>query len=187
MIGSLKGKISFKTQKFLILDVVGVGYKVNVLPQTILDIKNNEIFLWIHTHVREDSLDLYGFLDYSELETFEMLINISSIGPRSALTILGAVTIENLKTAIQTSDLKYLTKISGIGRKTAEKIILELRDKFEGQKEGMNASLKTEVDALEALKSLGYSQFEAREVLKDISPETNLNEKIRIALKALGK
>ena len=186
MIGSIKGKIILKTEKFLIVETAGVGYKISVSPDTLSKAKKTgeEIFLFIHTHVREDALDLYGFLDHQELEFFEMLINVSGIGPRSALAILGITSIETLRKAIGTGDTSYLTKISGIGRKTAEKIVIELRDKMGDEKTG--SSLQGELDALEALKSLGYSQNQAREALKKVTPEANTNTKIREALKILG-
>ncbi len=186
MIGSIKGRIIFKTNKFLIVEANGVGYKINVSPDVLSKTKKigEEISFWIHTHVREDALDLYGFLERKELEFFEMLISVSGIGPRSALAILGIVSIETLRKAIGTGDTSYLTKISGIGKKTAEKIIIELRDKVGEEKGG--SSLQGELDALEALKSLGYSQSEAREALKKVSPDTNTNAKIREALKILG-
>src|SRR3989344_2757658 len=110
MIGSLKGKIIFKTEKFLILEASGVGYKINVSPDTVSKSKKTgeEMMLWIHTHVREDAFDLYGFLDHSELEFFEMLITVSGIGPKGALTILGVTSIETLRKAIGTGDTSYL-------------------------------------------------------------------------------
>lgn len=195
MIGSIKGKIILKTDKFLIVETGGVGYKINVSPDVLSKASQGEssgqkrtdglVSFWTHTHVREDSLDLYGFLERSELEFFEMLINISGIGPRSALAILGIASINTLRKAIATSDTSYLTKISGIGKKTAERIVIELRDKIGEEKSG--SSLQGELDALEALKSLGYSQNEAREALKKISPDTNTNTKIREALKILGR
>jgi Holliday junction DNA helicase RuvA len=135
--------------------------------------------------VREDAFDLYGFLEPTELEFFEMLISVSGIGPKGALAILGIASIETLRKAIGTGDTSYLTKISGIGRKTAEKIVIELRDKMGEEKGG--TSLQGELDALEALKSLGYSQNEARDALKKVSPDTDTNTKIREALKILGK
>ena len=164
-----------------------MGYKISVSPDTLSkSFKiNNDIFLWIHTHIREDAFDLFGFLDIQELEFFEMLINVSGIGPRSALTILSIASIETLRKAIGSNDITYLTKISGIGRKTAEKIIIELRDKV--GKENKDGSLKEELDALEALKSLGYSQNEAREALKTVSANSDTNTKIREALKILGE
>lgn len=186
MIGSIKGKIILKTDKFLIVETNGMGYKISISPDILSKLKNEneEIFLWTHTHVREDMLDLYGFLNREELEFFEMLINVSGIGPKGALGILGIASIETLKKAISTGDISYLTKISGIGKKTAEKIVIELRDKM-----GVNltsTSLQGELDALEALKSLGYSQNEAREALKNISPGTNTNTKVKEALKILA-
>src|SRR3990167_2093086 len=118
MIGSIRGKIALKTEKFLIVETGGVGYKISISPDTLFKVKkiDEEIMLWTHTHVREDILDLYGFLDREELEFFEMLINVSGIGPKGALTILGVTSIETLKKAIGTGDTAYLTKISGIGR-----------------------------------------------------------------------
>lgn len=186
MIGSIKGNITHKTDKFLIIETGGVGYKVAVSPDALSRTSqtSNEISLWIHTHVREDAIDLYGFLDYAELEFFEMLINVSGIGPRGALTILGVASIETLKRAIGTGDTSYLTKISGIGKKTAGKIVVELRDKMGDMQS--DTSMQGELDALEALKSLGYSQNDARDALKKVSPDADINTKIREALKVLG-
>ncbi len=186
MIGSIKGIITLKTDKYIIVETGGVGYKISVSPDALTRASKsgNEISLWIHTHVREDSFDLYGFLDYAELEFFEMLINVSGIGPKGALTILGIASIETLKQAIGTGDTSYLTKISGIGKKTAAKIVLELKDKM-GSMEG-SPSLQGELDALEALKSLGYSQSEARDALKKVSADADINTKIREALKVLA-
>lgn len=189
MIGSIKGKIALKTDKFLIVEAGGVGYKVNASPDTLTRAgkSGSEALLWIHTHVREDILDLYGFLERPELEFFEMLINVSGIGPKGALTILSVASISTLRQAISTGDTSYLTKISGIGRKTAEKMVIELRDKIGTDTDGGNeTSMKGELDALEALKSLGYSQNEAREALKKVDSSANTNTKIREALKILG-
>lgn len=196
MIGSIKGKITLKTEKFAIVETNGVGYKINMATDALSKLKTpnqsklgsgretgDEIMLWIHTHVREDILELYGFLNRVELEFFEMLLSVSGIGPKGALAVLSVASIETLRRAIGSGDISYLTKISGIGKKTAEKIVIELRDKI-GEEKG--TSLQGELDALEALKSLGYSQNEAREALKKISPETNTNAKIREALKILG-
>ena len=161
-----------------------MGYKLYVSPDLVSKIKQEEVFLWVHTHVREDAIDLYGFTNRENLEFFEMLLGVSGIGPRSALAILGVATIETLRKAIGTGDVSYLTKISGIGKKTAEKIVIELRDKIGEEKSG--SSLQGELDALEALKSLGYSQNEARDALKKVSSEVNTNAKIKEALKILG-
>ena len=168
---------------------MGVGYKINVSPDTLSKTQKTgeEVSLWIHTNVREDALDLYGFKERPELEFFEMLIGVSGIGPRSALAILGIATIETLRKAIGTGDTTYLTKISGIGKKTAERIVIDLRDKMASEySEQTGSSLQIELDALEALKSLGYSQNEAREALKKTASGTDTNTKIREALKILG-
>ncbi|HEV7702375.1 MAG TPA: Holliday junction branch migration protein RuvA [Candidatus Paceibacterota bacterium] len=194
MIGSIRGNIILKNEKFLIVEAGGVGYKISISPDTLSKVGKyppaggEEIFLFIHTHVREDAMDLYGFLDHEELEFFEMLLNVSGIGPKGALAILGITSIETLRRAIGTGDTSYLTKISGIGKKTAEKIVIELRDKMAEKMKGKlsEGSLQGEMDALEALKSLGYSQNESREALKNCSPEADTNTKIREALKILG-
>ena len=185
MITSVKGKIILKTEKFIVVENNGIGYKIYVSPDTFLVAKkDSEISLFTHMHVREDAQDLYGFINYEELEFFEMLIGVSGIGPRSAIVILGIAPIETLKKAIATGDISYLTKISGIGKKTAEKIILELRDKL--GKEKSDGSLQEELDAMEALKSLGYSQHETREVLKKLPNNLDTSKKIKEALKILG-
>jgi Holliday junction DNA helicase RuvA len=191
MIGSIKGKVILMTEKFVVIETnSGVGYKVNMfIDSKSLSAVNlgSDISLLIHTHVREDSLDLYGFHTYPELEFFEMLINVSGIGPKGALAILNINSIDTLKRAIKSGDTGYLTKISGIGRKTAEKIIIELRDKMGSDESGSSStSLREELDALEALKSLGYSQNEAREALQKVAPDLDTNKKIKEALKILG-
>ncbi len=202
MIGSIKGAIILKTDKYIVVEANGVGYKVSISPDVLSKTKKvgparnashsdaggEEIFLFIHTHVREDAFDLYGFLNTEELEFFEMLLNVSGIGPRSALAILGIASIETLRKAIGTGDTSYLTKISGIGKKTAERIVIELRDKMADKNisETGGNSLRDELDALEALKSLGYSQNEARDALKQVSADFDTNGKIREALKILG-
>lgn len=190
MIGSIRGKITLSTDKYVIVETGGVGYKISISPdtrakiETLQNKKGEEVLFWVYTHIREDIFDLYGFLERSEQDFFEMLISVSGIGPKGALSILGVASIDTLKTAIRTSDTGYLTKISGIGRKTAEKIVIELRDKLGKETEG--TSLREEMDALEALKSLGYSQNEARDALKEVSASLSTNAKIKEALKILG-
>src|SRR3989344_1378446 len=109
MIGSIKGKITLKTEKFFIVETGGVGYKVSVSPDVLSKAKKtgDEIALWIHTHVREYAIDLYGFVDREELEFFEMLINVSGIGPKGALSILAVASIETFRKVISTADTAY--------------------------------------------------------------------------------
>src|SRR3989338_4923500 len=189
MIAKVSGKILLKTDKFVVVDVGGLGYKVGVSADTLAKIKQGDISLFTHLHVREDELDLYGFLDQSELEFFEMLIGISGIGPKSALGIIGVASIETLKKAIASGDNSYLTKVSGVGRKTAEKIVLELKDKMGFGKvpyiEG--GPMQDDADVMEALISLGYSQKESREMVQNI-PATvkGRDQRLKEALKTRG-
>jgi Holliday junction DNA helicase RuvA len=184
MIAHLIGKIILRTDKTVVISAGGIGYKVNVAADTLLKIAGKEeIGLWTHLVVREDSLELFGFLKEEELRFFENLIGVSGVGPKTALGIIGLAPIQTMKKAIATGDLPYLTKVSGIGKKTAEKIVLELRDKL-GSAEG--PELKTAADALSALVSLGYSREEAREALKKVKSETT-EEKIKEALKNLAE
>lgn len=186
MIASLRGKIIAEKDKYVIVDVGGIGYKVYTLLENLIPLaKEKEVFFYVYTHIREDAFDLYGFLEEKEMEFFELLLSISGIGPKSALGILSIASIETLKKAISQNDIAYLTKISGIGRKTAERIVIELRDKV--GKMADDNSLSEEVDTLEALKSLGYTQKDALEALKEVSDIKDTNQKIRGALKVLGK
>lgn len=190
MIALLEGKIEFKGQKFAVVNVSGVGYKIFAGSETLnkLPEKGSAVKLWTHQHVRENALELYGFLSFAELDLFETLINVSGIGPKGALGILGIAPIDTLKKAIATGDTSYLTRVSGIGRKTAEKIVLELKDKMSGSSEVSAPELKEEADALDALISLGYSRKEAKDALQDIPKETSSAEgKLKAALKKLGK
>ena len=190
MISRIEGNIALVTEKFIVIDVSGVGYKVNVSPEVIVKSKKgSRVSFWTHLAVRENALDLYGFETIDELNFFEMLIDISGIGPKSALGIIGTESIDTLKKAIASGDTSYLTKVSGIGKKTAEKIIIELRDKLVAHKEEAGGTtLRTESDALEALKSLGYSNSEAREALRKVSSEKiDTSARVKEALKILGK
>lgn len=190
MIAHIKGTVIHKTDKFIVVDVNGVGYKVSVTTDTISSIsEGSEVSLWIYTAVRETSIDLYGFPTNEEMGFFELLLDVSGIGPRSALGILAVASIDTLKKAIATGDTSYLNKVSGIGRKTAEKIVIELRDKLKAHigENGVSSSLRGESDIVEALKSLGYSQNEARDTLKQIPSEIEgTNARIKEALKILG-
>lgn len=185
MIGSIRGNVIWQDDKSIIVETGGVGYKVRTLPETIAKSENKELKLFIHTHVREDALDLYGFEDYADLNFFELLISISGIGPKAALSILCTASTDTLKNALSTGDVTYLTKISGIGKKTAEKMVLELKDKVtKNENEG---SLREELEALEALKALGYSHADARDALKQITENLNTQNKIKEALKILSQ
>lgn len=191
MISHLTGKVIFSGEKFIILEVNNVGYKIFIIPEIFKIIKGKEsVSLWVHLSIRETSQELYGFLEYAELEFLEMLIKISGVGPKSALGVLAVAPLDTLKRAISTNDISYLTKVSGIGRRIAEKVVLELREKL-GQLEptdGRDTYLKEDDDVLEALQSLGYSLREAREALKKVPEDiTGANERIKKALSLLGE
>lgn len=189
MIAKLTGRIAHIDPKYLVLDVGGVGYKVSTTSDIMTKIGHEEkqVTLWTYLAVRENALDLYGFLTLAELSFFELLITISGIGPKTALGILNSASVHALETAIQTGDTSHLTKVSGIGKKVAEKIVLELKDKVEKITGGVKMN-SNDGDVIEALKSLGYSPQEARDVLKKLPKDlTKTNDKIREALKILGK
>ncbi|HBD24749.1 MAG: Holliday junction DNA helicase RuvA [Candidatus Zambryskibacteria bacterium RIFOXYD1_FULL_40_13] len=194
MIGHLKGQIIYQDLKSIILDVSGVGYKIHTNTASLSSLERSEgnksdkaqatTEYWTYLAVRENALDLYGFKTREELSFFELLLTVSGIGPKSALGILSVASLQNLRHAVVTGDTAHLVKVSGVGKKNAEKIVLELRDKLE-HVGGDESSLSDDIDALEALKSLGYGEREAREALKKVSEEKNTGEKIKKAMKLL--
>lgn len=191
MIAHIAGIILHTDDKFLVIDTGGVGYKVWTTLDTVAMFGiGDKISVWTYTAVRENAIDLYGFTTMEEMSFFDLLLDVSGIGPKSALSIISVASVETLKKAIATGDTSYLNKVSGIGKKTAEKIVIELRDKLHAHKgEGeVSGLLREESDIIEALKALGYSQNEARDALKQI-PHTidGTNARIKEALKILGK
>lgn len=189
MFAQITGKISGIRGGNVIMDVNGIGYKVSVSAYTLGKVAGSEEALFhIHTHVREDQFALYGFLSEDELDMFELLITISGIGPKAALGILSIADPDTIRTAIINKDPSVLTQVSGVGKKTAERVIVELQNKVSAPS-GQAASRTTpDHEALQALLSLGYSVTEGREALKMVSPEVDdIGERIRAALKLLGK
>lgn len=187
MISYLSGTVTERAVRFVIMDVSGVGYRVFVTNDTLRRLKTGvKAKLLTHHAVREDTEELFGFLEAGDLKLFELLLGVPGIGPKTALNILNVATPETLRRSITSGETAYLTKISGIGRKTAEKIILELKEKLGAGEE--ETGLKEEVDALEALKSLGYSHDESREALRATPKDiTGTSERVKQALKLLGK
>ncbi len=185
MIGHLRGTVIHQDVKSIILDVGGVGYKVFTNTALLPESKPEEMCYWTYLSVRENALDLYGFTKKEELEFFELLLGVSGIGPKSALSILTLASLQSLRHAVQTGDTGHLTKVSGIGKKNAEKIVLELKDKLSHMTETSEAHVHGDVDALLALQSLGYSERDSREALKKAIGETT-EEKVRSALKNLN-
>lgn len=188
MISLLKGTIESETDKYVILDVNSVGYKVHISGNTFKNLpkKGEKIKLYTYLYVRENAMDLYGFLNPEELEIFELLISIPGIGPKGALSVLTVVSIETLKKAIANEESAVLTKVSGIGKKMAEKIVLELKSKIGEEFAGKEVSEDSET--IDALMSLGYKLRDAREVLKKVPKEAEgVENRVREALKLLGK
>jgi Holliday junction DNA helicase RuvA len=193
MIGYLKGKIiSLKPTKIL-LDVNGVGYTVNISITTFENIsEKEEVSLFIFTNVKEDSISLFGFYTEAEKEMFELLISISGIGPKTALGLLSGITVDSLKSAIMEGNVGRIVSVPGIGKKTAERLILELKSKVgEIREEGgkvLPPTVKNE--AIAALTTLGYNIKSAESiVLKVISsgPDCTLEELIKKSLSELNK
>lgn len=188
MISSLSGTVRAKDLGSIVVDVAGVGYKVLVSAATAIEaLPSQPVFLWTHLAVRETSMELFGFSDKEELDVFELLITISGIGPKTALGILSAASPATLRQAVSSGETGYLTKVSGIGKKNAEKIVLELRDKLVLKEGETRTDARSEGDAMEALLSLGYNEREAREALKKVPKELHdASERVKAALKILS-
>jgi Holliday junction DNA helicase RuvA len=189
MIAKLKGTIDFLKDNYAVVDVGGVGYKVFVTLHTFGKIAGSDkVELYTHTYIREDTMALYGFLDFDELEMFEMLIGISGIGPKAALGILSIASPKTVRTAVLNEDSSILTRVSGVGSKTAQRVILELKNKIADMPVGEKENALSDNDAFEALVSMGYSVSQAREALKNIPSDIkDVGERVKMALKGLGK
>ncbi len=188
MISLLKGTIELNTDRYVIINVNDVGYKVYISGNTFKNLpkKGEQVKLYTYLYVRENIMDLYGFLNSEELEIFKLLISISGIGPKGALSVLTVVSIDTLKKAIVNEESDVLTKVSGIGKKMAEKIVLELKNKI--SKEFSGKGVGEDSEAIDALMSLGYKLKEAREILKKVPKEIEgVENRVREALKLLGK
>ncbi len=193
MIGFLTGKIISSKPTQIIIDVNGVGYTVNISITTFEKISSAEIVsLYIHTHVREDQITLFGFYSEAEKEMFEALISVSGIGPKSAQTILSGISVDELSEAIQSANISRLISIPGIGRKTAERLLVELKTKVENivVNEPFIKESNTRAEAISALTTLGYNLKIAEKIVRDIllsEPSISLEEVIRKALSVLNK
>lgn len=189
MISLLQGAIHDIRGNILTLLVGGVGYQVHISAYTAGKlIEKTEATLYTHTNVREDALQLFGFLELAELEMFELLISISGIGPKVGLSILAIADPKTIRTAIVNRDPSILTSVSGVGKKTAERVIIELQNKVsEVDIHDVGVALGDQ-EAIEALTALGYSIGQARDALKALpKDETDIGARIRAALQRLGK
>jgi Holliday junction DNA helicase RuvA len=192
MIASIKGKLESLGSDFAIVNVGGIGLRVYMPTSTmsILGSSGGDVKLYTHLHLREDNATLYGFASNEELEIFRTLINVSGLGPRMALVMLSAMDIEQLTMAIATGSIELLTGIPGIGKKMANRLVLELKDKIgAGLITTPLAELAQEnVDVLAALTSLGYSVSEANRAVANLprGQGLNLEEKVKLALGYFG-
>jgi holliday junction DNA helicase RuvA len=187
MISYLNGRVLKRGANFLIIEVGGVGYKVFVNENLAAETPaGGKAELWTHQYVREDAEDLYGFSSFEKLALFEMLLSVSGIGPKSGLGIMAIAGVEEIKTAIAEGDIHLLTKVSGIGKKTAERVVLDLRDKVGilVPAEGAVSAVGLRGDEIDALVALGYSLQQAREALSKVDKSIiDSGKRIREALK----
>lgn len=189
MIHSVRGNISAIIDQFAVVDTGGVGYKVFTHKRALGALRvGEEACFFCHLHIREDLMDLYGFTLEEELELFEQLISISGVGPRSALAIMEISDLPGLIAAIQENRPDLLVRASGVGRKTAERIVLELRNKVKTTEAGANVRrMEADSDLIETLVNLGYRREQARAALERVSKETSgLENRLKAAFKILS-
>jgi Holliday junction DNA helicase RuvA len=191
MLYSVSGKLALKADHFVVVEAGGLGLKVIASGRTIAAFPKpgEAVKLFSYLYVREDALDLYGFLTEKELIFFEMLISVSGVGPKSALAILDITSLDELSAAIKEGRPDLLTRASGIGRKTAERVIVELRTKVQSAKSGLVVEkMDTDADLIDALTGLGYRREEARGALAKVDPKLRgMEERLKAALALLSK
>ncbi|MCX8521487.1 MAG: Holliday junction branch migration protein RuvA [Rhodoferax sp.] len=191
MIGKLTGTLSDKNPPQVVVDCNGVGYEVQVPMSTFYNLPavGEKVALLTHLVVREDAQTLYGFGTLAEREAFRELIKISGVGPRTALSVLSGMGVAELAQAVSLQEAGRLVKVPGIGKKTAERLLLELKGRL-GADMGTPAgtpSSRAQTDILQALLALGYSDREAAAALKALPPEVEVSEGIKLALRTLAK
>lgn len=190
MITSIRGPVAHIKDNFLEIKCGSIDYKVFCSPKTLGAYSlGQEVEIFTHLHVRENLLDLYGFQTRDERDFFELLISISGIGPKGAMGVLSAAPLLLLKKGIASGDTSILTRVSGIGQKTAQRIIIELKGKLpEVMSESGGESLREGGDVIEALIGLGYSRSQAQHALHEIPEKIEgVENKVKEALKILGK
>lgn len=194
MIAALRGTLLTKSPVEIVVDVAGVGYRVQVPVSTFcrLGEVGGALSLLVHTHVREDQISLYGFATSTEKALFERLLAVSGVGPRIALSILSGIEADELVRALASSDIARLTRVPGVGRKTAERLALELKDKIRDLATGVERSSPEDparADLVSALLNLGYSAGEAEKAAERATralPQGSMGEQLRAALRHLS-
>jgi holliday junction DNA helicase RuvA len=189
MIYLIGGILAAKNNNFAVVDVGGIGYKININQRFLDNLPEigSATRLSSHLHVKEDALDLYGFTDERELVFFEQLLKVSGVGPRSAMNIMSLASVEQLAAAINEGKTELLSRAAGIGKKTAERLILELRGKLATVGTAKTAKLmESDMDVEEALSGLGYSRAQAKKAVAQIDPGVkNLEGRLKEALKKI--
>ena len=188
MIGRLRGTLVDKADGSVLVDVAGVGYVVAVTPRTLtsLPLVGEEAVLHTHLHVREDQLSLFGFETTADKELFALLLGVSGVGPKVGLAILATLTPDQLRMAVVSGDTASLTAVPGIGKRSAEKLMLELRPKMEASLEASSGSGPMS-EVREALASLGYAPDEIRDTLATMSHDLSVEDMLKRSLQQLGK
>lgn len=188
MIARIRGTVVGKDERSIIVETGGIGYRVFTAASVCACVKEGEeIRLFTYLAVREDAMELFGFAAAADLALFEQLLSVSGIGPKSAMNVISSSGAETVRRAIASQDPSYLTKVSGVGKKTAEKIVLELRDRVQ-HAESDGSGTTAESEALDALVALGYSIRDTRDIVRAISrKESDPAEIVRKALRDLGK
>ena len=193
MIAHLRGKLISRHPSLVIVETAGVGYDVTISVPAFAELPplGSEVAFHIHTHVREDQIALYGFLRPEEKQLFEKLITVSGIGPKLAITILSGMPADEMANSIRGNDLARLTKIPGIGRKTAERMVLELRDKLPpagaNEMRVIPSLSATQEDVLSALLNLGYQRGAAEKALGTVEKHTSFDAMFRASLAFMAK
>jgi Holliday junction DNA helicase RuvA len=187
LIGRVTGKLAAKTPPQVLVDVAGIAYEIDVPMSTLyaLPATGETVTLFTHLVVREDAHNLYGFFTQEERSAFRQLIRISGVGARTALAVLSGLSVSDLAHSVATQDEGRLVKIPGIGKKTAERLLLELKGKL--AEATAEPSARRASDVVHALVALGYSDKEASAAAKDVPPDMPVAEAIRAALKSLVK
>jgi holliday junction DNA helicase RuvA len=188
MIGSLQGTVDYRDGAYLIVSVSGVGYKVSV-PMNVSANVGESIKVFTHTHVREDVLELYGFTEPQDLKVFEYLISVSGVGCKTALGVFSVGSRKEIINAITSNDVGFFTSVPRLGKKNAQKIIIELKNKLGGQEDlDLSAGDSDSNEVVAALKTFGFTPAESRAALKGLNGQgESVGEKVRLALKYLGK
>jgi Holliday junction DNA helicase RuvA len=189
MIGRVRGTVVAKHAERVVVDVGGVGYEIAVTPRTLVELPGlgDEAVLHTHVHVREDVMALFGFASEDARDLFRTLLGVSGIGPKVALAILGTLTPEALRLAVVTEDADALTQVPGIGKRSAQKLMLELRPKLDLPDADLPTASSAGSEVREALEGLGYQPAEIREVMRNLDPALPVEDLLRLALQELGR